>query len=130
MESKEKLESRLKHNAMIFALAQAIQSDESVTDEARQSIGIFTSSEMDWLKDIQSVALHCDGLRDGKFDIQLPEEVQPGDIALHKNIKNWDLRIVANSGGNITSLIRLSREKDRISFMPEHLSIARLDPTV
>lgn len=130
MESKEKLESRLKHNAMILALAQAIQSDESVTDEARQSIGIFTSSEMDWLKEIQSVALHCDGLRDGKFDIQLPEEVQPGDIALHKNIKNWDLRVVAKSGGNITSLIRLSRDKDIISFMPEHLSIARLDPTV
>jgi len=48
---------------MIVALAQVILSDETVVDEAQQSIGSFTTGELDWLRDIRQLADKCATLR-------------------------------------------------------------------
>ncbi len=126
MESPEQLRARLRQNAMVLALAQAIGGDEVVIDEAQQSIGSLTTSEMDWLKDIQRIALQCDSLKQEEVVLDSAEEAEPGDIAVHKTNRDLDLRIVSSRGQGRVMLIKLSKDKDSISFTPEHLAISRL----
>jgi len=73
MESPEQLTERLRRNAMILALAQMMSADEVVIDEARQSIGSLTSSELDWLKGIRLLVSRCESLRSGKLSFQPAE---------------------------------------------------------
>jgi hypothetical protein len=63
-ERREDLDERLRRNAMVLALAQMMRADEVVIDEARQSIGSLTSSELDWLTDIQRLAERCTALKE------------------------------------------------------------------
>ena len=126
MESLEQLETRLRRNAMMLALAQAVETDNVVIDEARQSIGSLSASEMDWLKSFHALARQCDAIRRGDTELHTPDDAKPGDIALHKTIKNWDLRIVKSSA-RIVSLVKLVRTNDVASYTPDYLMIARLN---
>ena len=126
MESPEQERQRLRQNAMVLALAQAIRSDEIVIDEARQSIGSLTSSEMDWLKEIQRIALQCNSLKQGKVALRPAEDSEPGDIAVHKTKSDLDLRVVARGGRGQVMLIKLNKDKDIIPYMSEHLGVSRL----
>ncbi len=126
MESRNQLDERLKRNAMILALAQMIQSDDVVIDEARQSIGSLTSSEMDWLKEVQRLAFQCEILRHDHSSLFPADSAEPGDIALHKKKDDWILRVVSGSGGNRVFLVRLSRDRERIEYRSEYLGVTRL----
>jgi hypothetical protein len=126
MESRDEQAERLRRNAMVLALAQMIKSDEVVIDEARQSIGSVTSGEMHWLKFIQGVAHLCETIHDRRLALKPAEAAKAGDVAIHKTISAWDLRIVASSGGKRTSLVSLNREKDRLVYTSDHLAVMRL----
>ncbi|MDC1287387.1 hypothetical protein N8198_05835 [Gammaproteobacteria bacterium] len=126
MEKPEQLRERLRQNAMVLALAQVIGGDDVVIDEARQSIGSLTTSEMDWLKGIQRVALQCDLLKKDGVELDSAVEAEPGDIAIHRTNRNFDLRIVSSRGQGRIMLIKLSKDKDSIDFTPEHLAVSRL----
>ena len=126
MESPEELKDRLRRNAMLLALAQTIRTDEVVIDEARQSIGGLTSSDLDWLKELQVLAAHCDAMHPNSSECQPSQEAQPGDIAIHKSMKNWDLRVVASRSGRNVSLIRLSKDKERNTYRSKYLRVIRL----
>jgi hypothetical protein len=63
MESSEDQRERLRRNAMVLALAQMIQGDDVIIDEARQSIGSLTSSEMAWLKEVERITQQCESVR-------------------------------------------------------------------
>ena len=128
MESPKQLRERLRRNAMILALAQMMHTDEVVIDEARQSIGSLTSSEMDWLKEVKRVADHCKSVKQGDVGLQSPQKAAPGDIAVHRKITAWDLRIVASSDGKHVSLIKLSKGNDRINYTPEYLAVTQILP--
>jgi hypothetical protein len=128
MESPEDQRERLRGNAMVLALAQMIQSDHVVIDEARQSIGSLTTSEMDWLKEVQWVADQCDVIRKDDSLCRPSGKAQPGDIALHRSIPNWDLRVVLGSGPDRVFLVRLSKDNPGITYTQEHISVARLAP--
>lgn len=80
METPEELRERLRRNAMVLALAQMIESDDVVVDEARQTIGSLTSSEMGWLKEVQWLADPCEKLRRDRRGLGLARKPQPGDI--------------------------------------------------
>jgi hypothetical protein len=121
MESREQLNERLRENAMMLALAQMVCADEVVIDEARHSIGSLTSSELDWLLEIQHLAKQCDAVREGAVESKATIQAVPGDIAVHRTLKNLGLRIVGSNSGNQISLIRLDRKKDRINYVPDHL---------
>lgn len=126
MESPKQLQLRLRQNAMVLALAQMVEADECVIEEARQSIGVLTSTEMDWLKEVLRIADECEYL--GKSDEALlpASAAEPGDIAVHKTLKDWPLRIVVSSDESQVSLVRLTSGKDRTIFKPAHLMVARL----
>ena len=126
METREQLEARLMRNAMILALAQSIRLDEVVIDEARQSIGSLTAGELDWLSSLKSLAADCIIMKKGVVELQPAKLAQPGDIAVHKSLQNWDLRVVASSDSQYVSLVQLRRDKDRVSYMPGHLGVVRL----
>jgi hypothetical protein len=128
MEKPKHLAERLRQNAMILALAQMISSDEIVLDEARQSIGSLTSSELDWLKGIQRIADQCESVRDGESPMRSSDKASPGDIALHRKIEGWNLRIVAQSDGRYVSLIRLDSKKDNINYTLEHIAVTPCVP--
>jgi hypothetical protein len=126
MESPEDLKERLRRNAKVLALAQMIHGDDVVIDEARQSIGSLTSSEMGWLKEIQRLAHQCETVRSDDSALRPAVRAEPGDIAIHKKIDGWQLRIVSGSGGNRVYLMALSKDNDRLAFASEHLAVTRL----
>ncbi len=129
MESAEQQHERFKHNAMMLALAQTVRNDDVVIDEARQSIGGLSSSEMDWLVDLRALITQCDAVkaRSGSMSLTEGSEARPGDVAVHKKLENWDLRVVLSNSGNQVSLIKLSKKKENRSFSAEYLMTAKLD---
>lgn len=128
MESAEQLADRLKQNAMVLALAQMIGTDEVATDEARQSIGSLTATEMDWLRDVQRIATLCDAARRGEVGLRPANAAETGDVATHKTLKHLALRIVAANHGKNVSLIRLNKQKDRVTYTADHLNVTKLSP--
>ena len=128
METPKKQSTRLQANAMLLALAQSVQANEQVMEEAQQSIGIFTNSDMDWLNAVRGLATQCDAAKRGELVVRSADEAEPGDVAIHRNIQDWDLRVVAGARGNALSLIRLSRTKERVDYMLEHLLTTKLYP--
>ena len=111
---------------MMLALAQSIQSDDLVIEEARQSIGSYPVGELDWLEELTNLAIECRKLQDGEVELQPAVAAQPGDVAVHKSKQNWDLRVVVSSDNQYISLIRLGREKDPIMYTSGHLGVAQL----
>ena len=126
METSEQLEARLRRNAMMLALAQAVGSDDVVIDEARQSIGSLTAGELDWLSALERLATECATFKQGGLELQPAESAEPGDIAVHRRMQNWDLRVVVSSDGQYVSLMRLGRDKNRVSYLPGHLGVVHL----
>jgi hypothetical protein len=125
-ESREERDERLRNNAIILALAQMIQSEEVVIDEARRSIGSLTSSELTWLEGIKNLDALChENARDPSV-LEPAETAEPGDIAVHKGLKQWDLRVVASNDGNRISLIRLDSYDETMGYRPDHLSVFRM----
>jgi hypothetical protein len=99
-----------------------------VIDEARQSIGSLSTSELDWLKGLQQLMLQCDSVKLGDPSITWAEntDAKPGDIAVHTKLKNWDLRIVSANAGSQITLINLNRKKETKAFTSDVLTFARL----
>ena len=126
METPQEQEARLNTNAKLLALAQSIRADEKVLAEAKQSIGICTSSDMDWLNEICNLATQCDTAKNGELAAHSADRAEPGDVAIHRKLVNWDLRVVAGADKNHVSLIRLSRSKDRVQYVPAHLQTTKL----
>jgi hypothetical protein len=125
-ESPEAWDQRLKHNAMIVALAQVILSDETVIDEARQSIGSFTTGELDWLRDIRRLADRFATLRVEAGALRQGESAEVGDIAFHKTAEDWIVRMVAGRNGTKISLVVLKETKPRLTYLADHLAVASL----
>ena len=128
MESDEESKERLQRNAMALALAQMIRTDEVVIDEARQSIGALTSSEMNWLKDMRWLAERCESLRTDKASWQPADKAEPGAIAVHRQVGDWDLRLVASRDDKRISLVRLNKDDNRIAFAPKYLAVTSVLP--
>ena len=130
MESSDHLAARLRQNAIVLAVAQMLIEDDVVRDEARNSIGSLTSSELDWLKSLQDVAVRCEELSADPAFLRPANEAEPGDIAIHKTIDNWDFRIVSNHGSRFVSLIRLDNDKPHVNYSSDHLVVASLGGTL
>lgn len=125
-ESPEAWEQRLKRNAMIVALAQVVLSDETVIDEARESIGSFTTGELDWLRDIRRLADSFATLRADKGALRRGELAEAGDIAFHMTAEDWIVRMVAGRNGGKISLVVLKENKPRLTYLADHLAVASL----
>jgi len=129
MESEEDLEARLRQNAIMLALAQGVAGDDIVVEEARQSIGSLTSSEMDWLRDLQELIAECEAIKRRDSVFHSPNDTEPGDIALHNSMKRWDLRVVEKNSGKYVALINLRRGKPVVKYEPQFLAMTRLRQT-
>jgi len=123
MEKPKELKERLERNAMMLALAQAIRKDEIVLDEAEQSIGTLTTSEMDWLKELESLAVQCVDLRRSARDDTPPVKPELGDIVFHKDIETMDLRIVCGVDDNNLTLINLDKKKRKVIYRSESMRV-------
>lgn len=126
MESPREQQARLNTNAQLLALAQSIRADEKVLEEAQQSIGVCTSGDMDWLNAICSLATQCEAAKNGELPVHSADGAEPGDVAIHRKLENWDLRVVSVDDGKFVSLIKLSRSKKRLQYMRAHLHTTRL----
>ena len=126
MESPSQMAERLQRNAMILALAQLIVDDDVANDEARQSIGNLSSSELDWFKDLQALSSFCELARFGGTELIPAAEAEIGDIAIHDTLETWDLRFVAGCSSDRISLVKLSKDKSRSEFQIDHLHVSRL----
>lgn len=116
---------RLRQNAMVLALAQMIRHDDVVIDEARQSIGSLTSSELSWLKNVERIVQQCESVRRRECILQSAMRSKPGDIAVHKTAVDRQLRIVSNHGDDKVRMVKLSRQNDRLIFRSEHWDVAK-----
>lgn len=126
METEEKETERLNTNAMLLALVQSMNADEQVTEEAQQSISVFSSGSTEWMNAIRGIADQCETAKKTALTLPAADEAEPGIVAIHPRIHNWDLRVVASARGKAISLINLSRVKPRIEYMPEHLLFTRI----
>jgi hypothetical protein len=125
-ESREDLKQRLRRNAMVLALAQMIRADAVVIEEAWQSIGRLTSTEMTWIAEIQQLADQCASLRQRPSGLYPAQKAEPGDIAIHRSLDSWDLRVVASYAENRLYLIRFSKDGKPKAYRPQYLAVARL----
>ncbi len=97
-----------------------------------QSIGSLATGDLDSVSQILALAMRVEAIKQGAASIEFAREPRPGDVAVHKSIKGWDLRVVANHGGSYVGLVRLSPNRERMSFLPDHLKVlpvAALWPT-
>ncbi len=122
-ESRDDLNKRLKRNAMVLALAQMVQSDDVVVDEARQSIGGLTSSEMGWLKEVELLSHKCKTVRDDPSVFQPSRVAAPGDLAIHKKLDDFDLRLVTHTGNDRLGLVVLTRDDQILTYRSDHFAI-------
>ena len=127
MEAPQEQEARLGANAKLLALTQSIRADEMVLEEAKQSIGNFSSSDMDWLHALCNLATQCDAAKAGALAAYSADAAEPGDVAIHRTLESWDLRVVASADKNVVSLIMLSRSKERLRYVPDHLLTTKLN---
>jgi hypothetical protein len=127
-ESRDDLNKRLQRNAMVLALAQMVQSDEVVIDEARQSIGSVASGEMGWLRAIQLLGHRCETIRDDPSNWQPAEMAQPGDLAIHRSLSHLGLRVVAHKGNSQLNLIKLGRNAPLLKYKSDHVAVVQAIP--
>ena len=115
METHEMEVKRLKANAMLLALAQSVQQDGQVIEEAHHCIGgIFSTSNMDWLDALHSLADQCGATKRGESTMRSAEVVNPGDVVVHRDVQDRALRIVASvRDDGIVSMFKLSRKQER-----------------
>ena len=128
METSKQQHVRFRCNAMMLALAQAIDSDEVVIDEARQSIGAITSGELEWFRDLIQLDIMCQKIKGGEIDLQPSQSANPGDVALHRTVKNWNLRVVLGSDKGMISMIKLSKPDMRCGFQHGQIGVTCLLP--
>ncbi|WP_117195164.1 phospholipase D-like domain-containing protein [Rhizobium terrae] len=126
-ETPEACEERLRQNAMVLALAQMIGSDETVIETAGQSIGGLAASELDWLRDIQRLADACSLSSTNLQQLRQGETAEQGDMAFHRTIENWIVRLVASRNGNKVALVSLKKDKPRIPYIAAHLAVGKLE---
>lgn len=115
-ESAEERTARLGVNRHFVATAQLIAGDEDVISEARQSIGQFSSIDMDWLEKLLSVDnlfrtayADSDTLHDGSA-------AQSGDFGYNSKKPEWGVREVLSTVGNNRSLAHHNSEHPRYKF--------------
>ena len=126
MENNESLKLRLKQNAMLLALIQAVQSDKTVVDEAKQSISGLRQGELDWLKNTLELAEKCEAIKADYSKYRAVDEPSPGDVAVHRTLANNCLRFVNHADSSLVSLIRLGKKKDSVVFQANHVRVLRL----
>ena len=131
METYEMEVTRLKTNAMLLALAQTVQQDELVIEEARQSIvSISTSGNLDWIDGVRSLAIKCDAIKRGESLLHSAEAVKPGDVVIRRNSLSKDLRIVASvRDDGIVSMLKLSLAEEKYPLRSRHLLTTNLFST-
>ncbi|MHB8809851.1 MAG: hypothetical protein ACYC9M_07525 [Desulfobulbaceae bacterium] len=94
-ESSEEREARFETNRLYVATAQLIAGDEDVISEARQSIGLFSTLDMDWFKKILAV----DKLLRGAW-------LDPGSLPTGDKAKTGDFGFNScNSGTGVREII-------------------------
>ena len=89
----------------------------------RQSIGSLATGDLDWVSQILALAMRVEAIKQGAASIEFAREPLSGDVAVHKSIKGWDLRVMANHGGSYVGLMRLSPNRERMSFLHYHLKV-------
>ena len=113
---------RLETNAMLLALAQTVQQDELVIEEARQSIG-----GLGWIDGVHSIAIKCDAIRNRESPVHSAEAVKPGDVVIRRNYQSENLRIVASvRDDGIVSMFKFSLPEERDQLRSKYLLTTNL----
>ena len=126
METDEQQQTRLQRNAMLVALAQTIQSDDVVIHEARLSIGAISSGELEWFRYLTELDNACQKIKDGEVDLLPSRSANPGDVAFHRTIQNWSLRIVLGSDNANIRMMKLSKLDTTCEYRHEKIGVTRL----
>ena len=115
-ESSEERSFRLSVNRHYVATAQLIAGDDDVISEARQSIGQFSSSDMDWLEKLQSVDRLFRNAYATPDSLQNGAAAKPGDFGFNSLKPDWGVREVLTTDGNNQSLACHGSEHPRFKF--------------
>ena len=75
----------------------------------------MATGDLDWVSQILALAMRVDAIKQRAPSIEFAREPQPGDVAVHKSITGWDLRVVANHGGSYVGLVMLSPNRESMS---------------
>ena len=115
-ESAQERKERFDLNRIYVATAQLIAGDEDVINEARQSIGQFSSIDMDWLEKLLSVDQL---IRDSYADpttLQDGATAKPGDFGFNSLKPEWGVREILPANGSSRSLAHLNSDHSKFKF--------------
>lgn len=66
--------------------------------------------------------MSAEAIKQGTASIEFSREPRSGNVAVHKSIKDWDPHVVVNHG-SYAGLVRLSSNRERMSFLHYHLKV-------
>ena len=92
---------------------------------AGQSLGSLTTDDPGWVGQILALVMKTEAIEQGTASIELALELRSGNVALHNSIKDWDPHMVANHG-SYAELVRLSPNRERMSFVHYHFKYIQL----
>ncbi len=87
-----------------------------------QSLGSLATDDPGWVGQILALAMKAEAIKQGTASIEFAREPRSGNVAVHKSIKGWDPHVVANHG-SYAGLVRLSPNRERMSFLHYHLKV-------
>lgn len=102
-ESKKEKDERLKMKALMLSLAQLVKEDETVIEEAKQSIGPLCSSDMDWLNWVFDADKALNFLI-SQGETSPADKVSQGDIAYLPGLPKVGARVVLQCHGGMVNL--------------------------
>ena len=114
-ESREECSKRFQNNRLFVALAQLISQDNDVIDEARQTIGQFSSSTEGWLTKILAVDLLLFELCSNPTQLQNVYTAKPGDFGFNTLYPEFGVREILPKDSNNHALASFSSAKARYS---------------
>jgi hypothetical protein len=115
-ESAEERTARLGANRYFVATAQLIAGDEDVISEARQSIGQFSSIDMEWLEKLLSVDNLFRSSYADSDTLHNGSAAKSGDFGFNSMKPECGVREVLPTEGNTRSLARHDSEHPRYKF--------------
>ena len=118
---------RLVNNAKVLALAQMIEGDQLVVEEARRGFGAQGVTGGIWLSKIEALARKSVSLREQMPELPPSPSPRPGLMVAHCSDSGWRPRVVLECGDNKVRAIALSKKKPEIAYSIAQLAFAILE---
>ena len=127
MKSSDEREERVRNNALMIALAQFIQGDKVVEEEAKQSIAPLCSSDMNWLNWILATDTKLTEFKSNPDRLASADNRNQGVLAINPSRLDLGVRMILAQDAKKTTLAYFAAGKDHIAYLSNVLITTPFD---